>query len=510
MAWKDKFIAKATVVHGGKYDYSKVEYKGSKEKVCIVCPTHGEFWMTPQSHARGQGCPQCANSRRGSKHKDTTKSFIDKAKAVHGDKYDYFSVDYANAMTKVTIICPTHGEFQMTPSAHLSGQGCPKCAGRGLTLEELIARFKDVHGDKYDYSQVRLGKRDEKVTIICPTHGPFLQTPSKHILRAQGCPKCGIESRARKKTMGIEEFVKRAKEVHGERYSYENVRYRKALDKVLITCPKHGDFKQTPNDHLNGHGCPTCGNNASKGEDEIASFINSLGIETVCKDRSVLKDKEIDVLVPSKKLGIEYDGLYWHSSLFKENNYHLSKTEACSSKGIRLIHVFEDEWLRKRPIVESIIRHALGKTEEKICARKCTISEVGPSTRKAFLEENNLFGDTDAETSIALAYDGDIVAMACFNGNILERFCSKVNTVVVGGFSKLIKHYRNGKGIKVLIDRRIGDGSCCEKLGFKFDGITSPTSYAVNGSGKSNRTRELCDNGTETAITDCGCLVYVK
>ena len=120
---KEEFIAKAKLVHGDKYDYSKVEYVGALTKVCIICPKHGEFCQEANSHLRGQGCPKC----KYEKQTCTTDEFIAKAKKIHGDKYDYSKVEYVNDRTKVCIICPKHGEFWQTPNHHLSGCGCPKC-----------------------------------------------------------------------------------------------------------------------------------------------------------------------------------------------------------------------------------------------------------------------------------------------------------------------------------------------------------------------------------------------
>ncbi len=118
-----EFIKKAREVHGDKYDYSKVEYVKSKEKVNIICPEHGEFSQTPQKHLYGQGCPQCGN-----KPKITTEEFIKKAREVHGDRYDYSKVVYVDAQTDVCIICRQHGEFWQRPSHHTDGRGCKKCA----------------------------------------------------------------------------------------------------------------------------------------------------------------------------------------------------------------------------------------------------------------------------------------------------------------------------------------------------------------------------------------------
>ena len=188
---KEEFIASAREVHGDKYDYSKVEYVCALTKVCIICPEHGDFWQEANSHLRGQGCPKCKYEKQSS----STEEFIQKAHKVHGDKYDYSKVEYDGYKTKVCIICPKHGEFWQTPNSHLNGNGCPKCKGekQTCTTDEFIAKAKKIHGDKYDYSKVEYVNNHTKVCIICPEHGEFWQIPSSH-LQGKGCPKCGIEN----------------------------------------------------------------------------------------------------------------------------------------------------------------------------------------------------------------------------------------------------------------------------------------------------------------------------
>lgn len=130
----------------------------------------------------------------------TTQEFIEKARSLHGNKYDYSKVDYINNHTKVCIICPIHGEFLQTPNAHLMGQGCIKCSymkcrnDRKLTLQEFISRARHIHGDKYDYSKVEYINTMTKVCIICPKHGEFWMKPNGH-LNGQGCQKCYDERR---------------------------------------------------------------------------------------------------------------------------------------------------------------------------------------------------------------------------------------------------------------------------------------------------------------------------
>ena len=250
----EQFISEAKSVHGDKYDYSKVEYKNNNTKICIICPEHGEFWQNPATHLKGCGCAKCSGLE-----KITTEEFIEKAKAIHGDKYDYSKVEYVNAKTKVCIICPEHGEFWKLPYVHLKGQGCTLCSNRKLgdkkriTLEEFITKAKEVHGDRYDYSKVNYINTHTKVCIICPEHGEFWQEPKVHINQRCGCPYCFGKIKSTK-----EEFIRNAKEVHGDKYDYSKVEYVNAHTKVCIICPEHGEFWQRPHGHLSGKGCENC------------------------------------------------------------------------------------------------------------------------------------------------------------------------------------------------------------------------------------------------------------
>lgn len=183
----EEFITKARAIHDDKYDYSKVVYRNFRSPVTIICPIHGEFKQAPHNHIiLKQGCAGCA----GVAKKDVN-TFIEEAKKLHGDHYDYSRVEYKNANTKVKIVCPEHGVFEQTPHNHLHNKGCPECAGcKKLTKEKFIRKAREVFGDKYDYSLVEYVDWKTKVKIICPEHGVFEQTPNNHTSHGSGCPHC--------------------------------------------------------------------------------------------------------------------------------------------------------------------------------------------------------------------------------------------------------------------------------------------------------------------------------
>jgi hypothetical protein len=247
----EQFIEKARAIHGDRYDYSRVEYLNNSTNVTIICPEHGPFLQTPSNHRAGKGCSDCAGRKPLN-----TETFIEKAKAVHGGRYDYSKVKYSNAHSKVTIICPEHGPFSQTPAHHTNQKtGCPECAGKNVTTGKFVERARAVHSDRYDYSQVEYVGRHTKVTIICPEHGPFSQTPGSHLGQKAGCPDC-----AGNKPLNTESFIERARTVHGNRYDYSQVEYVSFDIHVTIICPEHGSFAATPGNHLNRKsGCPDCG-----------------------------------------------------------------------------------------------------------------------------------------------------------------------------------------------------------------------------------------------------------
>lgn len=247
---QEEFIRRAKEAHGDRYDYSKVEYVNNSTKVCIICSIHGEFLQRPYEHIAGHGCDAC-----GGTAKLDTEAFIKKAKKVHGDKYDYSNVKYVNSATKVQIVCPTHGFFEQMPYSHLNGNGCPGCGGNTrIDTDVFIKKSKSIHGDKYDYSLVKYTGIFNLVKIKCPIHGTFEQKAGLH-LRGYGCKKCsGVE----KKNTDL--FIEQSKIIHGDRYSYHNVQYINNHTRVCITCPEHGNFWQLPTSHLSGKGCKKCAN----------------------------------------------------------------------------------------------------------------------------------------------------------------------------------------------------------------------------------------------------------
>jgi predicted acyltransferase (DUF342 family) len=227
-----------------------VNYTKASDPVTIICSAHGEFQQLPQTHLQGKGCKKCGLTRGFN-----TDTFIEKAKKIHGERYDYSLAEYQKSDVPITIICSVHGEFEQTPQTHLSGSNCMKCARyNSETTESFIAKAKEKHGDKYDYSNTTYFGSSFNIAVVCKTHGEFQQLPSGHLKSVVACPKCRDASK-----ITTESFIVKAKALHGNRYDYSLSVYTKWDQYVIITCPVHGNFNQTPCNHLNGGGCSKCG-----------------------------------------------------------------------------------------------------------------------------------------------------------------------------------------------------------------------------------------------------------
>lgn len=349
-----QFTEKAKQVHGNKYGYALVEYTLPHTKVKITCPTHGDFEQTPSNHINGkQGCPVCSGRQRS-----TTEQFVLKAQQRHNHTYDYSLVEYKNNKTKVKIICRDHGVFEQTPGKHLSGTTCPKCLGRYKTTPDFISQAKQVHGDKYDYSLVYYIQNNKKVTILCNTHGTFLQRPDGH-LQGQGCPKCVGKDKT------TQDFIQQAKRVHGDKYDYTDSFYIKTHDKVKILCGKHGVFEQTPVNHVvHKQGCPKCGNWISEPE---TKWLDQHDVPDTPNTRQVTikignKRYKVDGYVPETNTVYEFWGDYWHgnprkfepSQLNVQTNktfgelyeQTLSKRQAILDAGYKLVEIWESDYVK--------------------------------------------------------------------------------------------------------------------------------------------------------------------
>ena len=299
------------------------------------------------------------------------------------------------------------------------------------------------------------------------------------------------------------------------------------------------------------HRCYKCYPNTSHGtslaEQELAAFVKSL---TTCKvynhcmeNKHVIDDREIDIWIPELKLGIEFDGLYYHSEInCKDSNYHLKKTEACEEKGIQLIHVLEDEWIEKKAVVKARLKHLICKQKtRRVFARRCEVKELANDIKDKFLEKYHIQGKDVSKIRYGLFFNQHLVAVMTFVKSRfnkqyqweLSRYATIAHFTVVGGASKLLKKFENDYASKSIItyaDRRWSQGKLYEKIGFSFLHASAPSYFYVKSQHRFSRImfqkHKLKDelekfdeslsevenmkmNGY-TRVFDCGNLVYVK
>ena len=468
-------------VHGDKYILDDVVYVDNKTKVKLLCPKHGEFWMTPNCLLSGQNCPQCAMEELSKRMTHKKEEVVKRLKQVHGDKYVFDNIEYVNMLTKVTVVCPQHGEFKMTPA---------------------------------------------------------------HLLEGHGCPECAKNTRSIKRANTFEEFVQEAKTIHGDKYIYNDNNYINNKTELTITCPIHGEFSQRPDGHLRGRGCPYCGHIISKAEEEIYSMLVLLvgENEIVRHDTNILDGLEIDIYLPNYKFGIEYNGLHWHTEAFgKDRNYHLNKTDKAESKGIHLIQIFEDEWLEHKDLVLEKLKHYIHKSEVKVVgARKCKIQEINKTIAEEFLNKYHIQGYVTSTIYYGAFYNDELLGIMTFLKEKegmwnLTRFTTNYHYSIPGLANKIFKYFvENNEGeiveVKTFLDRRWShsDVNVYDRMGFVLEETLRPDyRYVVNNERKHKfgfrknilhkkyglpltmTEREMCQELGFERIWDCGLRKYV-
>jgi hypothetical protein len=354
----------------------------------------------------------------------------------------------------------------------------------------FVKKANAVHENKYDYTGVIYNKSSDKIEIICPIHGKFEQVARDH-LNGFGCKLCGIEHLRDINARTKQEFVDAARLIHGDTYDYSKVRYINKDIKVTIICSKHGTFQQTPGHHLYGQGCPIC--QVSSGHLAVHSYIKSLGVQTINNERSLLDGLEIDIFIPEKLVGIEYNGLFWHSYNHLETKNeiykHYNKFDIAANKGVLLLQFFEHEWLYKQEIVKSIIKNKLGLCT-KISARSCKVYNIPASEANEFYTANHLQGSRNASINLCLKIGDVIYSCMSFSKHHtyqyeLIRYASFLGHSVRGGASRLFKHFvreEQPRSIMSYADRRYSNGGLYRALGFSLITTTKPGYGYVKGS----------------------------
>jgi hypothetical protein len=493
----DGWVKACQEKHAGKYVYPSSERQSVNGRwyVRIVCPEHGEFSQGAAHHKMGKGCPSCAGVVMPINALELLKEALPDT--------DFSGVNLEGSKAEFSLVCPTHGEYTtnynrlMTRSKQADIKtACPACnkVAGGLkkrkTLEDWKADLERAMGDRgYDFDWGTLTVSSSKMRVVCKEHGEFWAKPQELIIGKNGCPDCAKKARydwsQDVRRLDVDEAVVRATSAKGGRYLYDMTTFKSQNEPMRMICTKHGEFWQIYRNHLTlDADCPRCSNSVSKMEDEIAKFLtNEVGIEVERRDRKVLAPLEVDVWVPSKSLAIEYCGTYWHGETKKTDTYHLEKLELAERAGIKLIQIFEDEWLNRKEAVRTRLRHLVGDSH-RMFARKLRLLKVSWNDASTFYEDNHTQGSgTPASSTVGLYNGSTLVACMSFGASRFEegtvemlRFAS--TCAVVGGFSRLLKAYmRANPTVDSLVsyaDRRWSAGDVYASNGFEFVGNTAP------------------------------------
>lgn len=455
----------------------------------------------------------CLSEKPKGKHRSTL-SAREEMSAKWPD-YDFSPYIYNGAYEVGTFICPTHGEVQNYYKDIMRSKKTPCKLCVKMTTETVLEELRKLYGDtvfnRYDWSKMEYVKATEGLHIECPEHGVVTPAPTYNSLSVRKsrtpCKKCNIASRTETQYDTLETFLEKAAKYGVLRSTddFSESVYVGSKVPLQIKCTKdgHGFYPRKPNDYQQGQSCPICSDNkVSKAEVEVRAYLEEMGVKT-WGPFSMRNGKHADIWLPHHNLLIEYNGLLYHSDSEKygrkDSQYHLEKTDFCESTGMRMIHIFEDEWLTKRHIVEARLRSAVGLST-RTYARLTTVEYLNPSEASDFLAAHHIQGPArGAGVYLGLMQGAELVAVMSFGlirfgKNIgpgryeLFRYCSK--GTVVGGFSKLLKRFiqdYNPVYIESYSDRRWSQGNVYAKNGFVFDRRTEPNYFWAKKQQRFNR-----------------------
>jgi hypothetical protein len=384
-----EFVKRATHKHGNTFDYSKCIYVKGSVPILITCKSHGDFLQLPTKHLKGTlCCPTCVTNAMGKWNSSNTMDFVLKAGVIHGDIYDYSKVDYISATRKIILICKQHGEFTISPNSHLNGSGCSLCGKQNssikqrFSLDDFKLKSQQIHGNKYDYSNVHYINNNTKISIICRVHGEFEQTPAGH-LTGRGCSRCSL-----KHSYTTEEWIQMAKNVHGDTYDYSKSIYISANDNIHIGCRVHGGFEQKPTVHLRPTGCCKC--NPKKFSRRQIEWLQFISIYYDITIQHAMNGQEYHIPTTKYKADgyceatntvYEFHGDLWHGNPKKYNpndtSYFgiqygelyertLQREQEIKTLGYNLIVMWEYDWNIIRRIVILLQRRFRNKRVYKV------------------------------------------------------------------------------------------------------------------------------------------------
>lgn len=510
-----------------RYELLTKEYKNQTQKLEYICPNGHRRYTTWKNWKRGRRCLICKNH--------STKPSIDTVrKSFEREGYTLLSTEYKTNKTKLDYICSNgHNNSITWADWNIGGYRCPDCANnKRLSIDKIIM---DFNSEDYTFISGKYRSNTSPLIIKCPKGHEF-ETSRVKWTTGNRCPKCYTD----RVNIDVirESFAK-------EGYKLLTDKYDNAYAKLDYICPLGHKHKISWASWKQGSRCYYCSKSGtSLQEQELISFIKALNIDIEVHDRYLISPIELDIVIPSKKIAIEYCGLYWHSELQgKDRSYHLNKLNRCNEIGYRLVTIFEDEFLNNKDIIFSRLQHIIGcNTSNVIYARSCIIKEIQASEASSFCNRNHLQGYTGSSIKLGAYYNRVLVSVMTFakpsiskgksfvgnNGWELSRFCVDKGFRITGIASKLLKYFKLNYSWNIIFsyaDRRWSDGNVYSKLGFDYSGLT-PANYWYFKNGdikrhhrfalrkKSDEPKDITEWELRKAqgwnrIWDCGNLKYV-
>lgn len=498
----DKFIEDLKAVHGDKYTVLSDEYINTHTKIKLHCNVCGaDFEAIPCDLLHGHGCRNCFINAHKAKYLVSYDEMVERFNKIHKGKYSYGKNDKDKLYApndEIIITCPEHGDFVKTVYRHRVN-GCYKCGMKAFSMgklrpvEDFRREFEEKVGDKISFNDSDFVNMNAKIKFHCNVCGhDFMRKPTSFLYFSK-CPECNKKILSALKTKTTEQFKVEITEKYNGFYILDKTVYTKNNEPCIITCPEHGDFITTPNVILRGYGCPKHYNNKSKQELSLTNFISELiGKENgTPSDRSLLDGNELDYYSNVYNVAIEYDGLFWHSDNFKNSDYHLKKTQACAELGVKLFHVFEDEWLTKQDIVKNIFKRFFNKIENVIDVNDCEIRAITLDDSKNFLNENHIKGECKTNENPRIAFgmfcDDDLVSIAVLSKleeykYKLIRYSTKLDLTINNAFETMLQYIKKHLDIDELhlsLDKRYPLNIDLMDLGFELINETEPMRYNV-------------------------------
>lgn len=500
---KSIFKNRIKEIHGSKFKI--LHFTGAKDKCRVLCSIHNiKFHVASAGQLYTKGAPHCPKCRKESFLRKKNETFLKKHLQILKNNHPTvkFIGPYVSSKKKTQYLCIKHDlKFKTLPEYlnYTKNSNCPKCKKiihkkRGKRIKQdnskiFYKEFKKYYGKKYKL----IGKYVDTwtpVRIECYTHGETTFIPNKSFYMKTPCSQCNIEKRDNNNRRKTQKKFEKEVQNHNSNIKILS-KYKSARDYVQAKCKdcKH-KWNVWADSLVRGVGCPVCnatiGNikGKSSGEKSLFKFIKKYFPDAVSSNRKEIYPQELDIYIPSKNFAIEFNGLYWHSDLYKDRNYHMDKFKACLKKGIKLISIYEDDWYNKRKVVKRTIKHILGISKTRTYARKLKLKIYPKLTEKLklFYTRNHIqsfpyYGGI----TLTLKKEKDIYAAMTFSsiksirGTIkrkneweLTRFACK--GAVVGAASRLfINFIRNFKVKKILSysDNDLFDGKLYGVLGFK-------------------------------------------